>query len=210
MQNLINRTITGFLLVAAFCAIYFVLPPIFFSTALLIILIFILAFEWPQFKHIVGYPLPIVPFFLMIALNQDTRYHHLILPLFLIVALFDTGSYLVGSAIGKHRIAPKISPKKSWEGVIGGYLLATAGLSLFVLQQGERDLATLALISAITCLLALLGDLFESWLKRRAGIKDSGTLLAGHGGLLDRFDGIMVASFFFYFCADWLTSFLSH
>lgn len=208
MQNLINRTITGFFLVAAFCAIYFVLPPIFLSAALIMILISILAFEWPQFKHIVGYPLPILPFFLMIALNQDPRYHHLILPLFLIVALFDTGSYLIGSTIGTHRIAPKISPKKSWEGVIGGYLLATAGLSLFVQQQG--DLATVAFISAITCLLALLGDLFESWLKRRAKIKDSGTLLAGHGGLLDRFDGIMVASFFFYFCADWLNSFLSH
>ncbi len=103
----------------------------------------------------------------------------------------DTGAYFTGRAIGRHKLAPSISPKKTWEGVAGGVvasigaviaLAAIMDLPLSVLQAGCIGVAIT--VSGVT------GDLFESWLKRRAGVKDSGRLIPGHGGILDRIDSL--------------------
>src|SRR5205807_6979541 len=95
------------------------------------------------------------------------------------------------------------SPGKSWEGVCGGYLFACASFAFLAYEYAlTTPLWFNAGFTFITCVCACLGDLFESWLKRRVGIKDSGTSLPGHGGFLDRFDGILSTIFFFYVFRD--------
>jgi phosphatidate cytidylyltransferase len=114
-----------------------------------------------------------------------------------VVWVADTAAYFAGRRFGRHKLAPAISPGKTWEGV-GGAALAV-GLYYAVLWiiiappflAGDR-LADLALVAGMT-LLSVEGDLFESWVKRKAGVKDSGTLLPGHGGVLDRIDGLVAA-----------------
>jgi len=99
----------------------------------------------------------------------------------------DTVAYLVGSLVGRHKVAPSISPGKSWEGSIAGFAAAAAVVALL-----SGDGGTAALVVAVGLgPVALAGDLFESWLKRRAGAKDSGALLPGHGGILDRIDSLL-------------------
>jgi phosphatidate cytidylyltransferase len=99
----------------------------------------------------------------------------------------DIGAYFAGRAIGGPKIAPRISPNKTWAGLFGGMIAALA-LGLGLTKWAALPIA-LALFSPILAVFAQAGDFFESWLKRRAGVKDSGTLLPGHGGLLDRLDG---------------------
>ncbi len=111
----------------------------------------------------------------------------------LITFASDTVAYAVGSLIGRHRLAPSISPSKTWEGAVGGVIGAAAVSAAFAVFA---DLDTLPLVTAIPLGAALsvlgqLGDLGESWLKRKAGIKDSGNLLPGHGGVLDRLDSLL-------------------
>lgn len=99
----------------------------------------------------------------------------------------DTVGYLVGSLIGRHKVAPRISPGKSWEGSLAGFAAAAAVVALLI---GDGDTAAVVVALGLGPV-ALAGDLFESWLKRRAGAKDSGGLLPGHGGILDRIDSLL-------------------
>ena len=211
-----KRLITSFFLGSLFWFLFAYLPPIYFSLILLSILVLIIVFEWRRFFTVYqsAYWLtlpfyPVFPFILLIIMNQNPLYHDLLLELFVIVASLDTGSYIIGSVFGKHKICPRISPQKTWEGFIGGYALAVLSL-VFIMFYEQRKVLPLWLIMGFTliiCILALCGDLFESWLKRRAHIKHSGTMLPGHGGFLDRFDGILFAVFFFYLFKDQLVRF---
>lgn len=106
-----------------------------------------------------------------------------------LVWLCDIGAYFAGRFIGGPKLAPAISPNKTWAGLIGG--IAAAGLLGAVLHAGYGLPLRLALATPLLAMVAQGGDLFESWLKRRAGVKDSGNLLPGHGGLLDRLDGLV-------------------
>lgn len=121
------------------------------------------------------------------------RLHALLGLTILIVASFDTGGYIVGRAIGTHLLAPNVSPKKTWEGVIGGIMFSAlaygAVLFWFGYQTASWPLALGILIAIDAC--ALLGDIFVSYLKRRAQIKDFGAILPGHGGILDRVDSLI-------------------
>lgn len=101
----------------------------------------------------------------------------------------DIGAYFAGRTVGGARLAPAISPNKTWAGAIGGVVLASIFAALLHWRTGLPWRLTLA--TPALAMLAEGGDLFESWLKRRAGVKDSGTLLPGHGGLLDRLDGLV-------------------
>lgn len=114
---------------------------------------------------------------------------------FLLVWCADSGAYFVGRKIGKRKLAPNVSPNKSVEGLLGG--LVTAGAVATIvgnrLQLSDGGLVWFLALSALTVLASVLGDLFESMLKRRAGIKDSGSILPGHGGILDRIDSLLSA-----------------
>lgn len=117
-----------------------------------------------------------------------------LLLLIAIVWLGDTAAFYVGSRIGRNKLAPTVSPNKTWEGAVAGFatgLAATVAWSL--LRLGEVD-GRLLLIGAATAVAAQLGDLVESMLKRGAGVKDSGDLLPGHGGMLDRMDAMLFAA----------------
>lgn len=112
---------------------------------------------------------------------------------FLLLWANDTGAYLVGSAFGRHRLMERISPKKSWEGFFGGMLLTLAVARLMSGWLGVADTRGWMIIAMIITIAGTLGDLIESMLKRSLGFKDSGTIMPGHGGFLDRFDSIVVA-----------------
>lgn len=107
----------------------------------------------------------------------------------------DIAAFFAGRAIGGPKLAPSISPNKTWAGAVGGVVgaMATALIAGFALhwQYSRAMPAALVALAGGLAVLAVLGDLFESWLKRRAGVKDSGTLLPGHGGVLDRLDGLV-------------------
>lgn len=132
--------------------------------------------------------------------------------LFLIVGsvvCVDTFAYFFGRTLGGPKIAPKISPSKTWTGLLGGIVGATFALSLyFQILAKMRGLESVRLIDAfpillmfgaIIAVLAQSGDFFESWLKRRAGVKDSSRLLPGHGGVFDRVDGMLPVAILFGF-----------
>lgn len=140
----------------------------------------------------------------VIAFRQATdglNYYYYLLPLSIFIFLWtnDTGAYCTGSLFGKHKLFPRISPAKSWEGSIGGGILVliVASIIYFIESQGE-NLSGLNLIEwlglgLVVVVFGTLGDLVESLLKRTLGIKDSGNILPGHGGILDRFDSSLMA-----------------
>ncbi|NIF21112.1 MULTISPECIES: phosphatidate cytidylyltransferase [Pantoea] len=145
--------------------------------------------------------LTLVPFFWgMIALRQ---YHYdidhfagawwLLFVMFLVWGA-DSGAYMFGKLFGKHKLAPKVSPGKTWEGFLGGLLSSALIAWLFALFAPLTIAATTLVICAVIAALAsVLGDLTESMFKREAGIKDSGHLIPGHGGILDRIDSLTAA-----------------
>lgn len=107
--------------------------------------------------------------------------------------LADVGAYSVGKLCGRHVIAPRINPRKSWEGVAGSVLGASIGLGLFHFGLPELGWPALAALAAGLGATASAGDLLSSWLTRRAGVKDWGTILPGHGGILDRINSLCLA-----------------
>jgi phosphatidate cytidylyltransferase len=128
------------------------------------------------------------------------------LALFTIFAA-DTTAFFVGRALGKHRLAPRISPGKTWEGAIGGALgaaLVAAGFTLPTPLQLPLSLANAVIIGLLVGIFGQLGDLAESLLKRNVGVKDSGRLMPGHGGALDRVDSIVFAVVVVYYYVIWV------
>jgi phosphatidate cytidylyltransferase len=108
-----------------------------------------------------------------------------------IVWLGDTAAYYVGSRIGRHKMAPVISPKKSWEGAAAGFVVGLVAALVWTLLRLRRVDVGLLTASAVTAGAAQIGDLVESMIKRGSGVKDSGSILPGHGGILDRMDALL-------------------
>lgn len=129
------------------------------------------------------------------ALNENSiRFSPLLaLSIFVFIWLNDTGAYLVGSQIGKRRLFERISPKKSWEGFYGGLIVVLLASQAFGWYAPEIAGYKWLGLSAVIVLFGTWGDLIESLLKRTLGVKDSGHILPGHGGMLDRFDSVMMA-----------------
>lgn len=116
----------------------------------------------------------------------------LVLSIFIFLWASDTGAYCFGSLLGKHKLFPSISPKKSWEGFFGGLIVAVACSQLLAMDPSLTRLQWLGL-SLVVVFFGTWGDLVESLLKRQLGLKDSGHILPGHGGMLDRFDSSLLA-----------------
>jgi len=111
----------------------------------------------------------------------------------------DIAAYIIGTAVGKRKLAPKISPKKTIEGSIAGIVFSVATIILLN-RWLQYDFSKLFFIGMTVSIIGQFGDLFESMLKRSADIKDSGTIIPGHGGVLDRFDSLLFAAPVFYYC----------
>lgn len=152
---------------------------------LVALLIVIIPFLTIQFFGITDSNYPELPF------NPSV-----ILLMFILTWTFDSFAYLVGKKLGKTKILPTISPKKSWEGFFGGYLfcILASCLSYFVFENYINHISTLSyiLITIILPFTATTGDFIESYYKRKAGVKDSGKIMPGHGGILDRMDAFLI------------------
>lgn len=143
-------------------------------------------------------------FALPIARAAD--YRQLLLALVLVTIVFDTGSYFAGRALGSRPLAPKLSPKKTVEGVAGGVVAAFGAAAAigFIPWFQPLDLYGALLLAAVAVVFGLLGDLAESMVKRAMGVKDMGSVLPGHGGVLDRIDSIIFVLPAGYFLFHWL------
>ncbi|AWK81157.1 TPA: phosphatidate cytidylyltransferase [Photobacterium damselae] len=155
----------------------------------------------PPLKHLFGL-LTLIPFFwsilLLRAVNYEVDSTHgakLVLLVCLIVWAADTGAYFSGKRFGKHKMAPAVSPNKTLEGLAGGVILAVfvAWGGAHIMSIPFHSVASLLTIAVITVISSVLGDLVESMFKRVSGIKDSGNILPGHGGILDRIDSLTAA-----------------
>jgi phosphatidate cytidylyltransferase len=131
------------------------------------------------------------PFYDKLLLVQND--FGLLLGFFVILWANDTGAYLVGSKLGKHKLFERISPNKTWEGFFGGAALSITTAILFAYFSDSKTIHWI-IVSIIVVVFGTLGDLTESQIKRSTGVKDSGNLLPGHGGVLDRFDGVLFAA----------------
>jgi phosphatidate cytidylyltransferase len=172
-----------------------------------------------------GFAYVALPLAMLVQLRQQWAGAFLILYLLLVVWAGDIFAYFVGRSVGRHLIAPRISPKKTWEGAAasmiaslmigGGILYYSASVSTALLQWGliaRRDgmfglerpaLLPLLALTAVLNIAAQLGDLVESLIKRGAGVKDSGGILPGHGGMLDRIDALLFAAPVLWVWAAW-------
>ena len=149
--------------------------------------------NWAYF--IFGQVLVALPFALLNNILYIDGYQNIILlALFVTIWVNDTGAYLFGITLGKHRLFKRISPKKSWEGFFGGGLTALLSGYVFSLFVPELSLVQWLIFSEIIVVFGTYGDLLESLLKRTLNVKDSGDVIPGHGGLLDRFDSMLLAA----------------
>jgi phosphatidate cytidylyltransferase len=141
--------------------------------------------------------------------ERDYGREWVILAIFCVFAC-DTAAFFVGRAWGKRHLAPTISPKKTWEGAIGGFVATPAAAVIIYALLNVADLSLptgytqIVLLGCLVGVVAQLGDLLESWLKRRAGVKDSGSLLPGHGGILDRIDSLVITGAVIYYYVVWV------
>lgn len=158
------------------------------STSLLNVSLALLGIIW------IVIPLALLSGFFNLAEEHKWRETGLLLGFFLILWIYDSGAYIAGSIMGKHRMLERISPKKSWEGFAGG---ALAGLLIaYIISASFTEFSILEwlLIGIAIIVFGTLGDFIESMFKRNAGVKDSGRILPGHGGILDRFDAVFMAA----------------
>ncbi|MGB4776553.1 MAG: phosphatidate cytidylyltransferase [Daejeonella sp.] len=133
-------------------------------------------------------------FFYAIAFNDGMYSAHYPLSFLILLWANDTGAYLFGTKLGKHKLFERHSPKKTWEGFAGGMISSLAAAAILSMYFKELPIIHWLSLSLIIVIAGTLGDLSESMLKRSLSKKDSGTLLPGHGGLLDRFDGLLLAA----------------
>lgn len=211
LQTFKTRTITAIVFAAV------MLAALFWNRWSFIILFSIIHFGcWWEFIKLLkkinpltfGYYLPLgllyfsMPVVMMINLYYVSISYHIslqnyfpVIPFAIILSIWinDTMAYIVGSLIGKTPLS-KISPKKTWEGTIGGAILCIVIMAIFGIWNKSFSTYDRIVIPAICAVFGTLGDLLESKLKRMAHVKDSGSIMPGHGGFLDRFDSLLIAT----------------
>lgn len=144
---------------------------------------------------------PLILFNAMAFMQTEHGYYHwqILIGYFLILWASDTGAYLAGRQFGKHKLFERISPKKTWEGSIGGLLSAFLLGYICSVYYTDFSIIQWQIIAVIIVITGTFGDLIESMLKRSLNIKDTGSILPGHGGLLDRLDGLFISVPFVFF-----------
>lgn len=177
--------------------ISFIIPLLFLLILLLVLPIFQKtgdSFSSIQFSIFgsmyITVPLIIINLIQLQSVNDKVPYT---LALFIIIWTNDTFAYLTGMAIGKHRLFERLSPKKSWEGFFGGLIMGIVAAVLFKLFYRDSGMIFWILFAIVASIAAVFGDFVESVLKRKADVKDSGNILPGHGGILDRIDSLLLA-----------------
>lgn len=163
---------------------------------------------FPGSQRYWGYPgIVAVVFLLLLPLFLQSLIHvyylqqgkGLLVYLLCLIWASDVGAYLAGKRWGKHKLIPQVSPGKSWEGVAGGYLLAMLVAEVGALYFTPYSALIWFVLAVCTVTISIFGDLFISILKRRCHLKDTGTIIPGHGGILDRLDSLIAALPIFYF-----------
>lgn len=189
------------------------LDPMALVMLFLILLMFVYVFKYPKYEAKEVMAIFFGMYYVAVTLSYVYQIRVLERGLYLAFLIFicswgcDTCAYCVGVLIGKHKMAPILSPKKSVEGAIGGVLgtaLLTAGYAYVLREQMGLDtkgIIILAVISAIAGLISMVGDLTASAIKRNYDIKDYGKLIPGHGGIMDRFDSMMITAPIIYYLA---------
>jgi phosphatidate cytidylyltransferase len=185
--------------------------PVFMGLGMLGLLLFVMPVMlllremllWPKYKNpfgnaavtLLGFFYVTLPMLMLLIVSLDKKtgydYRRIFALLFLIWAS-DIGAYAVGRAIGKHKLAPKISPGKTWEGWAGGFVMTLIVGWAIGFMLPDMPLTHRLVTAGVVAVFAPLGDLAESMLKRSVGVKDSGSIMPGHGGLLDRFDAFLL------------------
>ena len=204
--ELFKRTATGIILLISFGGSY-LHSPLLFIAALFALLCISLRWEWSKLVSLekpsrMAFTLlyPVTPFLTLMWLTHQFYNSDFYLPIFPFLAAWsaDTGGYIVGKLIGWHKMCPTISPGKSWEGFAGSVISLFAMcwyvLPKIVLLRSTvlaTNLVTMGAFALVITAIAFLGGLFLSVLKRKEGLKDAGSLLPGHGGILDRFDAVL-------------------
>lgn len=148
----------------------------------------------------IGVPLAIAV--LVDRMSEGSVDRHIVLVMFVMIWLNDTGAYCVGSLFGRHRLCERLSPKKSWEGFWGGMIFCLAAGMIYSVMSGSsvdaqggwHNLYIWTGFGAVVSIFATWGDLFESLMKRSFGVKDSGNIIPGHGGILDRIDSLLLVA----------------
>ena len=209
-DEFVTRSITWLFLCIFFGGTYF-FSELLFSSLLIVSMLLALLFEWPLLfkpKNYVIFALvsllyPILPFLTLWHLHYQYYHINWLIPLlpFLISWTADTCGYVVGKRLGRHKVCPSISPGKSWEGLAASFV-GVYVVSLVLLPYIKADLflgvmghpISLFFLSAFLTVTSFLGGIFMSFLKRKKGLKDTGALLPGHGGILDRFDSVLPIS----------------
>ena len=198
MSELASRSIIGALLAAMALAATVIGGYLF--AGLIALAACVMFYEWRRIVagwgfgwQVAGFVYSLAPAIALLWIRDRSLLGiELLLWVFITTWSVDIGAYFAGRSIGGPKLAPAISPNKTWAGLIGGMAAAALFAGLWTLLL---DLPSILLwLAAPFALGAQIGDLFESWLKRRAGVKDSGTWLPGHGGALDRLDGLVVVS----------------
>lgn len=134
---------------------------------------------------------------LYVAYISDAEGAYVVLVTFVLIWLNDTGAYLTGMSMGRHKLCERLSPKKTWEGFWGGFAICVAGGCVAAAIIGYTEIMQVVMWGAYAAAVSVVGtfgDLFESLIKRRLGVKDSGNLIPGHGGILDRIDSILAVA----------------
>jgi phosphatidate cytidylyltransferase len=147
---------------------------------------------------------PLFLFYLFSFSHSQSYNYKNILGFFFLLWSSDTGAYFAGRFLGKHKLYERISPKKTWEGFFGGLLLSGAVAVLISNYYTNLSIAQWITVSVIIVVTGTLGDLVESMFKRSIQVKDSGSILPGHGGFLDRFDGLYISVPFVFFYLEML------
>ncbi len=166
----------------------------------------------PWVLFIIGFLVLVPAWSALVMLHVQSEHGpYLVLYLLALIAIADTSAYFGGRQWGKHKLAPDVSPGKTWEGVVSAVVVSTIFALIaadFFALPGNQWLP-FAVLSLVTVCFSILGDLTESMFKRYAGLKDSGTILPGHGGILDRIDGVTAAAPVFV-VGFWLGDFTLH